>query len=268
MVLAAKPLCTALGAEISGIDLSVPIGEGEARWLREQYERHHLLLLRGHPVTAERQAELAQVFGKIALRERTTVKGERADTQHVSNVLPDGLFGSSELHFHVDQLFEDVPLAALILYAVEVPDKGGETLFSNGTLAWESMPAELKSRVEGLQCRHAYTYAGTLADEWNMERADKDAPVAVHPMVWADPRSGLRNVWANKAATICVLGLEQGEGLALIDEVRSYLENPEFVYRHQWRPHDLLLWNNRLLHHARTPFDPSKPRTLRRTPIL
>jgi taurine dioxygenase len=268
MTMTAKPLCVALGVEISGIDLAAPLGDAEARWLREQYDSHHLLLLRGHSVTAEQQATFAQLFGRIALRERTTVQGERADTQHVSNVRSDGLFGSSELFFHVDQLFEDAPLGALILYAIEVPEEGGDTLFSNGSLAWESMPAELKARIEHRQCRHAYTYAGTLADDWNMKRADKDAPAAVHPMVWTDPRSGLRNLWANKAATVGVVGLDEEAGLALIDEARTYLDNPDFVYRHHWRPHDLLLWNNRLLHHARTPFDPAKPRTLRRSPIL
>lgn len=264
----ATPLCPALGVEVHGVDLALPIPATTAEWLRQQYRRHHLLLFRGRPVSPDAQAALARLFGRIVLRERTTAALERDDTQHVSNVRADGLFGASDLDFHVDQLFEDEPLKALVLYGIDVQSGGGDTLFSNGLLAYEVLPADLKARIAGLRCRHAYTYDGALADRWNMQRAGQDAPAAVHPMAWTDPDSGGRVVWANKAATIGIEGMADAEAQALIAAAREPLRDPRFVYRHRWQAHDLVLWNNRVLHHARSNIDPAVPRTLRRTPIL
>jgi taurine dioxygenase len=87
-------------------------------------------------------------------------------------------------------------------------------------------------------------------------------------MLWNDPDSGRQALWVNKLTTLHVVGLDAEESKALIAEVRSYLYDESITYRHRWQVGDMLLWDNRRLQHARTPFDESKPRTLRRTPIL
>jgi taurine dioxygenase len=263
-----KPLSGALGAEVIGLDLTRPIADPQAAALRSAFGLHHLLLVRGQEVSAEQQAAFARVFGTIAIRERNVIANERADTQHVSNTRKDGVFGEGDLDFHIDQLFQDEPLKALILYGVEIPPEGGDTLFVNAMAAYDALPAALKDRIDTLQCRHAYSYKGALAERWNMQHADADSPTAVHPMAWTDPATKRRAIWVNKLTTVEVLGLPAAEARALTDEVRKPLYDPSIGYRHAWREHDLVVWNNLALQHARTPFDNTHARTLRRTPLM
>ncbi len=266
--LAFRALTPVVGAEVIGLDLSRPIGAGDAAALRDAYRRHHLLLIRDqHPTTAQ-QTAFAEVFGNVTLREKNTVKNAEDNAQHVSNVRDDGLFGMGELDFHLDQLFQPEPLAALILCAIELPTKGGDTLFVNTMAAVDKMPAELRARIADRKCLNAYTFAGTLAKEWNVKDAATQALAQEHPMVWRDPESGRGALWVNKLTTLSVVGLPEAESAALIAEVRRYLYDDSITYRHRWRVGDLLLWDNRRLQHARTPFDASEARTLRRTPIL
>ncbi len=263
-----KPLAVALGAEVIGLDLARPITDREAAALRDAFGRHHLLLIRGQDISAEQQAAFARIFGTIVIRERNVIANERSDSQHVSNTRADGVFGDGELDFHVDQLFRPDPLKALILYGIEIPPQGGDTLFVNALDAYDALPADTRRRIDTLQCRHAYNYSGALAQRWNMQQADQDAPTAVHPMAWSDPVTNRRAIWVNKLATVEILGLQETEARALIEEVRKPLYNAALGYRHIWRRHDLLLWNNLTLHHARTPFDGAHARTLRRTPLM
>lgn len=262
------PLSPTVGVRVEGLDMRQPIDAHQARALVDAYRKHHLVLVRGQEITADQQAAFASLFGRIAIRERNTVPNERADTQHVSNARDDGVFGQGELDFHMDQLFQDDPLCALILYGVEIPAEGGDTLFANAMDAYDALPAQLKQRIDGLQCRHAYSYTGQLAEQWNMKQADANAPTAIHPMAWTEPVSGRRVIWVNKLTTVEVIGLGAEEARALTHEVRKPLYEPALGYRHCWQPGDLVLWNNKTLQHARTPFDNSQRRTLRRTPLM
>lgn len=263
-----QALSPALGAELVDFDLSAPASPQDASALRDALARHGLLLVRGRPVATDEQTRFGALFGDVTLREKNKVRNAEAGAQHVSNVRADGVFGKGELDFHVDQLFHKEPLRALILYALELPSSGGATRFSNAERALEAMPAALRARIEKLSCRHAYTFAGSLAADWNVDDARVQPLSAVHPMVWTDPQTGRRSLWVNKITTVEVIGLDDGEGRALMQEVRGYLYDDAITYTHEWRIDDLVIWDNRMLHHARTPFDESQPRTLRRTPIL
>jgi len=263
-----RPLSRVVGAEVLGLDLSQPIRPETAELLRDAYRRHHLLLVRGQQPTTTQQSAFAEVFGNIVLREKNEVKNAEDKAQHVSNVRDDGLFGMGDLDFHLDQLFQPQPLSALILCALEVPSKGGDTLFVNAMAAVEKMPAALRDRIKDLNCLNAYTFAGNLAKDWNVKDASGHGMTQEHPMLWQDPLSGRHALWVNKLTTLGVVGLAAEESAALIAEVRRYLYDESITYQHKWRVGDLLLWDNLRLQHARTPFDAAERRTLRRTPIL
>lgn len=263
-----RALSPVVGAEVIGLDLSRPIGAEDAEALRAAYRRHHLLLVRGqHPTTAQ-QTDFAGIFGRVTLREKNTVRNAEENAQHVSNIRDDGLFGKGELDFHLDQLFQPEPLSALILTALELPSKGGDTMFVNAMAAVERMPAALRARIAALRCLNAYTFAGSLAKDWNVRDAATAGMLQEHPMLWRDPESGRHALWVNKLTTLAVVGLPPEESAALIAEVRRYLYDDTITYTHRWKVGDMVLWDNRRLQHARTPFDAAEPRTLRRTPIL
>ncbi len=263
-----QTLAPALGVEISGINLDAPISLDHIEALRTLYHRYHLLLIKAPSLTGDAQARFADIFGVTSLRERNKKKVESNDNQFVSNVRADGIFGKGELDYHIDQLFLEEPLKALILYAVEMPEHGGDTIFVNAEAAYESMPEGLKRRIDGLRCLHARAYDTKTTDDWNVVESSKDSPSWIHPMVHTDLNTGKRALWVNKITTLGVDGMAPEESDALINEVRDYLYDPALAYCHSWTPGDLILWNNLVLQHARAPFAPTARRTLRRTAIL
>ncbi len=259
-----RPLSDRVGAEIRGLDLARPCDAATTAALLAAYARHHLLLVRDQPCTAADQARFARLFGQVELRERNRIQAMEPDTQHVSNVRADGVFGRGDLDFHLDQLFQPMPLRALILSAIEVPEAGGDTVFADATAVPAMLPAALRAEAEAAICRHAYTFAGSLAADWNVREA---ALSQTQPMLWPVPGSDQRALWVNKLTTVEVLGRSPDEGRAMMAAVRAPLYDQAIQYRHHWQASDLVLWNNRTLQHARTPFDENLPRTLRRTPI-
>lgn len=262
------PLNAHFGVEVRGLDLREAADDVTADALRDAFRRHRLLLLRGQDITTEQQTRFASIFGEVTLREKNRVRSAEATAQHVSNVREDGVFGTGELDFHLDQLFQPIPLAALILYAIEVPDEGGDTRFSDSVSAIDRMPSALRERIAALSCRNAYTFAGSLAKDWNVDDAQQQQISNVHPMIWRETPDDRGALWVNKLSSLEVVGLPPEEGGALMQEARSYLYDDAIIYTHHWLPGDLVIWDNRRLQHARTPFDPAARRTLRRSPIL
>lgn len=263
-----SPLSAHVGVEIRGLDLAAPTPADAAKALKALYRDHHLLLIRAPDLAPEDQARFARLFGETAQRERGRTAAADADNQYVSNVRADGVLGLGELDFHLDQLFLEEPLKALILYAVEVPAEGGDTHFVNSEAVYDAMSDDLKARIDDKRCLHARAYDAETTKGWNVLSAEEDAPSYVHPLAPTNPETGRRAIWVNKLTTMGVEGMAADAGAALIAEVREGLYDAALGYRHSWTPGDLILWNNRVLQHARTPFDPMVKRTLRRTALL
>ena len=176
-----EPICRALGATVTGLDLSKPIVGKARQALKDAFRKYRLLLVRAPGLDADGQAEFARVFGDIVIRQDYDVGPSKdADTQYVSNARDDGILGEGELEFHCDQLFQDEPLKALILYALEVPDAGGETSFINTTLAYNAMPDDLKQRVQNRSCFHLYDFKGNYTGFQDPETASPGSPRANH----------------------------------------------------------------------------------------
>lgn len=263
-----QPLCDAFGAEVTGLDLSQPIDATAQDALCHAFQTHRLLLFRAPGLSDDAQVRFAQLFGEPSLREQNKAKSASEHNQFVSNHRPDGIFGKGELDFHMDQLFLEDPLKAIALYAIEVPDVGGDTKFADARAAYEALPAVLRKRIDTLRCRHARAYDAKISADWNVVEAAADTPTWVHPMARRDPESGRRALWVNKLTTVGVEGLSSDESRALFEKVRHHLYDAALTYHHRWTPGDLILWDNLALQHARTPFDPAARRTLRRTAIL
>lgn len=263
-----RPLSSDFGVAVQGVDLNTALQPDTAKALKALFLKHRLLLFRAPGLCDEAQVRLARLFGAPSLRERNKEKRASEHNQFVSNHRPDGIFGKGELDFHMDQLFLKDPLKAIILYAIEVPDEGGDTKFADARAAYEALSAEQKERIDTLHCRHARAYDAKISADWNVAEAAADIPNWVHPMARRDPETGRRALWVNKLTTVGVEGLSSDESHALFEKVRHHLYDPALTYHHRWTPGDLILWDNLALQHARTPFDPAARRTLRRTAIL
>lgn len=263
--IAFRKLMPAWGAEVD-FDLSQPLTEGTAAELVELYDEHHLLLFKQQTFSAEQQVAFAKLFGPISHRSPAM---KTKDTSLVSNVAPDGVLGDGELLFHSDNTFFQHPLKAIGLFAMEIPSIGGDTLFSNAYLVYESLPADVRKRLAELTSLQTFDYAGDYNKRSTLETVAADAPVAQHPLLWTNPATGRTALFLSEHTTVRINGLaDRAEEDALIALLRRHIEDPRFCYRHKWTVGDFVFWDNVCLQHARETFDRGQARTLRRTPVL
>jgi taurine dioxygenase len=267
--IAVTPLSSALGAEVTGLDLRRPLAPDEVTAVREAFHRHLVLLFRGQRLTDEEHTRFAECFGEIeVVKASQSQRQEQPHILFVSNVRDAGLrtaLEDGEMWFHSDQCYYERPVSATTLYALEVPKVGGNTLFANGYLAYETLPAELKAKLDGRLALNVYDYQANAVVKAKTSRAD--APGYKHPAVRTHPVTGRKALYVNRLMTEYVEGLEPEESRDVLARVFDHLERREFVYEHVWRPGDLLMWDNRCSTHARTHFEPTERRMLRRIAI-
>jgi taurine dioxygenase/putative 2-oxoglutarate oxygenase len=166
--------------------------------------------------------------------------------------------------WHTDGEDKALPNAGSLLYAREVPPEGGDTLFANMFAAHDALPADLRRRIAGRRACYSrvrlhavhYPHLDPLTDAQKAERPD-----VWHPLVRTHPRTGRKALYIGRWACE-VEGLPEHEGRELIAELQTFAAEPRFVYRHQWRLHDALLWDNRSTLHCATPFDETRYRRL------
>jgi len=266
MTLSFKRLSPALGAEVQGLDMTAAWDDATVARLRQAFLEHQLLLVRGQEVSTEDEIRFAELFGPVSRMGGNMQHGGK--TMRISNAHEDGAFPTGELLFHSDHCFFKYPLKAIALYGEEVPSRGGDTLFANALSAWENLPPRLKERVSALQADHLHDYGDNSGGKRvDAAKLGEKAVHWVHPIAWPHPDSGATVLLVNRLMTDHVVGLDRAESDRLLEELFAYVEDPRVIYRHVWQKHDLVIWDNRVLQHARTDFDPAEKRVLRRVPI-
>jgi alpha-ketoglutarate-dependent taurine dioxygenase len=251
------PLSPQVGVELRGLDPRAVDG-AVTTLVRDALKAHHLILIRGVALSEDEQVQLSESVGRVSSRGGKGYAKAGRKVSHVSNMHDDGVFRDGELSFHSDLSFLEHLLTARSLHALVLPSWGGDTLFANVGAAYDELPEPMKERIAGLRARHAITYERdgiSYVDEF------------VRPLVERHPESGRPILSASRAVTKEILGMERAEFRPLLKELWAHIENPRFIYRHQWRVHDFILWDNIALQHARTTFDPAEKRALRAVSI-
>jgi taurine dioxygenase len=263
-----RPLSEALGAEVLGLDLRAPAPSETAAALRRAWQQFHVLLFRGQTIDVEQQRRLVGCFGEV--QPPRSRPGERAnpDVMYVANVKVDGEMGDlpeGDMQFHADQCYYDTVAGGAVLYAIEVPRWGGNTLFGSTGRAYATLPPELRSRIDGRQVEFVYDYRQNAYHR--PSETLRNAPRAVHPAVIAHPATGRPHLFVNRLMADTIVGLPRAEGDALLAQLFDHMERPDMLYEHVWRPGDVIVWDNLGTVHARTDFDPAERRLLRRMAI-
>ena len=265
-----RPLSPALGAEIIGIDLRQEMDERVAAQVLETWHENLVILLRDQHLSEEDEVRFAERFGPPAVIHAKQFIQKHPAVTLISNIREDGkpigALPDGEMHFHSDQCYQERPAMASMLYAIEVPSKGGNTLFANAYAAYETLPAEIKRRIEGRRALNAYDY-DTAATKRGTKVAD-GVPTYVHPMVRKHPATGRRALYVNRLMTVRIEGMPEEESSELLDFLFDHQEQRQFVYEHVWRVGDILMWDNRCTLHARTDFSADERRLMRRVTIL
>ena len=267
---ALRPLSAALGAEIIGVDLSEEIDDHTFAHIQDAWHLNLVILLRGQELSEEDQVRFAEKFGPPAVIHTKQFVRNHPAVMLISNIREDGkpigALPDGEMHFHTDQCHQERPAMASMLYALEVPSTGGNTLFANGDMAYETLPDGIKRRIEGRKALNAYDYDAAAMKRGT--RLAEGVPSYVHPVVRTHPATGRKALYVNRLMTVRIEGLPAQESDELLATLFDHQERREFIYEHVWRAGDLLMWDNRCTLHARTDFSPNERRLMRRVTIL
>lgn len=264
-----RPLSSALGAEISGVDLSKPLSDAIFKAIHDVWLKHQVILFREQSLSEDQQIAFAARFGELQpVRTTPGLYKKNPYVLMVTNVVIDGQKGAlpdGEMQFHSDQCYYENPAMATMLFGIEVPPSGGDTLFSSATGVYDSLSDGMKRRLDGLQALNVYDYGN--GSTIKSDKVDENAPKFVHPVVRTHPETGRKGLYVNRLMTHHILGLPQAESDALLEELFKQIERPEFLYSHKWHVGDLVMWDNRCALHARTDFDPGTRRMMRRVTV-
>ena len=277
MPLTIRPVTPAVGAEISGVNLS-RLSEAEFTQIEHAWNRHGALLFRDQQISDDDLLAFSRRFGDLdppPVQEHGRQSPEGyPDIYVVSNVLdakgaPIGALGAGEAVWHTDMSYLPVPPDASMLFSLEVPPSGGDTWVLGMQAAWTTLPDALKARVRGRRIKHDGTYnsGGFLRKGVTPSDDPHTAPGAWHPAVLRHPVTVAPSLFLGRRRNSYVEGLSQSESDALLDALWAHIDRPDLRYEHRWRVGDLLLWDNRSTMHRRDPFDNATRRVMHRTQI-
>jgi len=199
---------------------------------------------------------------------------QRSEIIYISNLLDRngtaiGGLGAGEITWHSDQSYQTFPATGSFLYGVEIPKDHGATEFANLRLAYATLPPTLKSQADKAWGVFSYAHRSAAYDESPEASAKARArsPDVLHPLVHHHPTEGWGALYLDPGTMPGVEGLPDDRGRALIRELQEHATQPQFVYRHEWRMGDLVMWDNGFTLHRRGVLDPTRPRLLKRTTV-
>ena len=275
---AVKPLSPALGAEISGLDLSQELPQQTIADILDQWRRHIVLVFRDQNLTDEQQLRFAGRFGEIGVRkrapERLRSRTEGAEQHHRAILLvsnkkvdgePIGSFGDGDFWYHIDSGYAERPYKYTFLYGVELPSTGGNTLFSNMYMAYDALPEETRDRLKGRKALHIHEYERRA--KVDISRDISDSPHYFHPVFVTHPETGRKSLFVDRLMTARIEGIAPEDSEAILAELFDHAESGAFVYEHVWRLGDVVMWDNRCSIHGRTWFPENETRLLRRCTV-
>lgn len=271
------PTGAALGADIRGIDLSDDIGEATFAAIYRAWNDHLVLRFRDQKLNDDQLVAFSRRFGDLDMApigaKDQPFERHRPEVAVISNIVVDGKslggLGNSELVWHQDMSYNELPPKASLLYGVETPAKGGETFFYDLYKAYETLPARLKTRIHNLSCKHDATRnsSGQLRQGFEERYSNKDRPGAVHPLAVKHPETGRTSLYLGRRPNAWVVGLSDSDSDALLDELWSHIQNGPFSWAQEWHRGDLIIWDNRCTLHRRNTLDPSLRRLMHRTQV-
>lgn len=253
-VIEVAPVASALGAEIQGVDLREDMSDATAEAIRDALGQYGVIFFRDQDLTPEQHIAFAERWGEIDTNRFfrpvdgypnvAEVRKEPDQTKNIGSV------------WHTDHSYDEAPAMGSILYAREVPDVGGDTLFANMSLAYETLSDGLKETLEGLHAwhssRHVFGRGGTssaLQKDQRLGNPELATQDAVHPVVIRHPTTGRKVLYVNRSFTVRFDGWTEEESKPLLDFLYRHGARPEFTCRFQWKVGSMAFWDNRATWH-------------------
>ena len=263
--------------ELGGFGLEADAISPDFRKVRDAFFAGQILVFRNLQLKAAQFLEFARQFGRPEPHVIDQFHHpEHADILILSNVKKDGApigLADAGTYFHTDYSYLEVPARATLLYSIQVPSKGGDTLFANQYAAYDDLPGTMKHKLESLVALHHYgnrddldqgsrTVASVLSEE-----QEKKVTWVRHPVVRRHPVTGRKALYAVSGSSFGIEGMPQDEAIDLLDELRDHATQEKYRYRLKYGVGDVVIWDNASLLHAATLTEPDDPRTLWRITV-
>ncbi|MDG2242650.1 MAG: TauD/TfdA family dioxygenase [Rhodospirillaceae bacterium] len=265
------------GAEVIGLDCGGPIDDQTFDTIKQAFADHSVLIFRDQYLSPEQHLEFSRHWGDLnshiltqyllpGYPELLAVSNKKDE-----NGEPLGIEDAGR-YWHTDVSYEDVPPMGSLLYGLEVPEEGGDTLFASQYRAYENVPEDLKGEITSLKARHRFNYVQIQSSRDSnrkplTEEQKKQLGGAVHPVVRTHPETGRKALYVNPGFTESLIYVDEHESRALLDKLFGYATDPAVIYRHKWQLRDLVFWDNRCLMHHATPYPADSIRHMHRTTV-
>jgi taurine dioxygenase len=255
-----QPLASGFGARVRGVDLRRPLDDVTVRALVDTLHRYRVMLLPEQSLDPAQFVRYGLYFGRPHphVLEHKRLAGH-PDILLLSNVFqngePVGIFDGARF-WHTDNSYEAEPASATILYSIAAPQNGGDTLIADMVMAYDALPAAMRSRIDGLTAVHSYQAGGAdgeLADDAQRRRVS----TVDHPLVRRHPATGRKSLYAVAGSIRGIRGMAQEEAEVLLAELRAHALKPEFRYAHHYAVGDVIAWDTLQTLHTATEIDPA-----------
>ena len=276
MTMRFEPLSPGFGVEATGVD-AARLSDAEFREIERAFFAAQVLVLRGQQLSASQFLEFARRFGPPEPHVIDQFHHQEfADILILSNRKANGEpagLADAGTYFHTDYSYLDMPARATTLYSIEVPSRGGDTLFANQYAAYDDLPESTKRRIDGLVGLHHYgnrddldETSRTVASVLTEEQKEK-VPWVRHAIARSHPVTGRKALYAVSGTSFGIEGMAESEALALLDELKQHATREKYQLRLKYGVGDVVIWDNASLLHSATLTDPNDPRTLWRITI-
>lgn len=266
------PLSPALGAQISGVDLSRDLTDEQRNAIEQALLDHQVLFFRDQPITPQQQARFAANFGDLHIHPIYPNVPEQPEVLILDTAVTDV---RDNAIWHTDVTFLPTPALGAVLSAKQVPAYGGDTLWASGIAAFEALSRPMQMLLDGLTATHDFTrsfplerFGNTAEDLARWEETRRKNPPLSHPVIRTHPVSGRKALFVNDGFTTRINELEAAESEAILKLLFAHGTRPEFTLRWRWQVNDVAMWDNRVTqHYAVDDYRPQR-RVMHRATIL
>ncbi len=273
-----RPLTEHFGAEVVGLDLSKAMTDEEFYLLRRSFFERCVLVIRDQHIGPAEQVAFSRRFGELLIHvlDQFQLPGHREILVLSNDKRADGGGGGFEdagRYWHSDLSYQEVPSLATMLYALDIPPTGGDTMYVDMYRAYDTLPENTKSRIDERLAYHSYTRHYDRNESVKGIRpkltADQKAKLqdVLHPMVRLVDGTGRKALYVNSGFTYRIEGMDDEEATELLEELFDHCLKPELLYTHKWRLHDYVCWDNRSTIHHATLYNTAHRRHMHRTTI-
>lgn len=243
---------TAMGAEISGVDLRKPLGDAQFAAIEAALVEHELIVFRDQEISSQNLIDFGRRFNELTVHPFAPSDKDVPVLIKFRNDETTPPFGTDV--WHSDETFRVEPPMATVLCAKDVPEVGGDTMFASMTAAYEGLSDRMQNFISGLEAIHDWKpfrplFDATEASVKKRQGYELQYPPQVHPVVSIHPVSGRKVLFVNPQFTLAIKGMDERESRSLLDTLFQQALLPENQYRHHWRPHTIAMWDNRSTQH-------------------